>query len=45
MKSKLMSAGKAAAANIPVVIADGRTDGIIQSILGGTDTGTLIVSR
>lgn len=45
MKSKLMSAGKAAAANIPVVIADGRTDGIIQTILGGADTGTLIVSR
>jgi glutamate 5-kinase len=45
MKSKLMSAGKAAAANIPVVIADGRTDGIIQAILGGVDTGTLIVHR
>jgi len=45
MKSKLMSSGKAAAAGIPVVIADGQTDGIIQSVLGGADTGTLIVSR
>jgi glutamate 5-kinase len=45
MKSKLMSAGKAAAANIPVVIADGQTDGIIQAVLGGVDIGTLIVSR
>ncbi|MBI9020797.1 MAG: glutamate 5-kinase [Verrucomicrobia bacterium] len=45
MKSKLLSAGKAAAANIPVVIADGQTDGIIQNILAGKDTGTLIVSR
>ena len=45
MKSKLMSAGKAAAANIPVVIADGQTEGIIQTILAGGDTGTLIVHR
>ncbi len=45
MKSKLMSAGKAAAANIPVIIADGQTDGIIQTILSGADTGTLIVHR
>jgi glutamate 5-kinase len=45
MKSKLMAAGKAAAANIPVVIADGQVDGIIQTILSGADTGTLIVHR
>lgn len=45
MKSKLMSSGKAAAAGIPVVIADGRTDNIIQTVLGGADVGTLIVSR
>jgi glutamate 5-kinase len=45
MKSKLMSAAKAAESDIPVVIADGQTDGIIQSILAGEDTGTLIVSR
>lgn len=45
MKSKLMSAAKAAEADIPVVIADGRQDGIIQSILNGDDAGTLIVSR
>jgi len=45
MKSKLIAAAKAAKADIPVVIADGQTDGIIQSILNGNDTGTLIVSR
>lgn len=45
MKSKLMSAGKAAAANIPVIIADGRVANIIQTILSGADTGTLIVHR
>ncbi|MDK2857785.1 MAG: glutamate 5-kinase [Verrucomicrobiota bacterium] len=45
MKSKLMAAAKAAEKNIPVVIADGRTDGIIQAVLSGADVGTLIVSR
>lgn len=45
MKSKLMSAAKAAESGIPVVIADGQTEGVIQSILAGDDTGTLIVSR
>ncbi|HNX53538.1 MAG TPA: glutamate 5-kinase [Pontiellaceae bacterium] len=42
MKSKLMSAGKAAAAGIAVIIADGQKDGIIQRILSGEDTGTFI---
>lgn len=45
MKSKLMSSDRAAAAGVPVVIADGRTDGIIQTILSGSDVGTLIVHR
>ena len=45
MKSKLMSAAKAAESDIPVVIADGQSDGIIQFILAGNDVGTLIVSR
>lgn len=45
MTSKLMAAAKAAEADIPVVIADGRTDGVIQDILNANDTGTLIVSR
>lgn len=45
MTSKLMSAAKAAESDIPVVIADGQTDGVIQSILAGEDIGTLIVSR
>jgi len=45
MKSKLIAAAEAAEADIPVVIADGQTDGIIQNILNGDDTGTLIVSR
>jgi len=45
MKSKLLAAAKAAEADIPVVIADGQIDGIIQNVLAGEDTGTLIVSR
>ncbi len=45
MKSKLMSAAKAAETEIPVIIADGQVEGVIQSILAGEDTGTLIVSR
>lgn len=45
MTSKLMSAAKAAEAEIPVIIADGQADGVIQSILAGNDRGTLIVSR
>lgn len=45
MTSKLMAAAKAAEMDIPVTIADGRTDGVIQNILDGNDVGTLIVSR
>jgi len=45
MKSKLLAAEEAAKAGISVVIADGQTDGIIQSILAAEDTGTLIISR
>jgi glutamate 5-kinase len=42
MKSKLLAADEAAKAGAAVIIADGQTDGIIQSILAGEDTGTLI---
>jgi glutamate 5-kinase len=45
MKSKLLAAAKAAEAQIPVVIADGQSDGILQSVLSGDDTGTLIIHR
>lgn len=45
MTSKLMSAAKAAEADVPVIIADGRIEGVIPAILAGEDTGTLIVSR
>ena len=45
MTSKLLAAVQAADAGTAVVIADGQTDGIIQSILAGEDAGTLIVSR
>jgi len=45
MKSKLLAADEAAKAGAAVVIANGQADGIIQSILAGEDTGTLIVSR
>jgi len=42
MKSKLLAADEAAKTGVSVVIADGQTDGIIQSILNGDDAGTLI---
>ena len=42
MTSKLLAAAKAADAGTAVIIADGQTEGIIQSILAGEDTGTLI---
>ncbi len=42
MKSKLIAASQASAEKIPVVIADGRIDGIIQSVLNGENVGTLI---
>ena len=42
MKSKLLAADKAAKAGAAVLIADGQTDGILQNILAGADTGTLI---
>lgn len=45
MTSKLQAAAKAAKTDIPVVIADGRNDTVLQSVLNGDDTGTLIVSR
>lgn len=42
MASKLESARMAAEADIPVVIANGRKDGIVGSILTGHSVGTLI---
>lgn len=42
MASKLQSAGMALSTGIPVVIANGRTDGIIGSIMAGSDVGTFI---
>ncbi len=42
MASKLQSAHAAARAGIPVVIARGRTSGVLNRILAGADTGTLI---
>ena len=42
MASKLQSAHAAARAGIPVVIARGRTSGVLNRILSGADTGTLI---
>jgi glutamate 5-kinase len=45
MKSKLLSADRAASAEIPVIIADGQQPGTIQAVLAGEDIGTLIVSR
>lgn len=42
MASKLQSAGMVAENGIPVVIANGRLDGIIGRVTSGDDTGTLI---
>lgn len=42
MRSKLLAAAQAAEAGIPVAIADGRIDGVIEALLAGEDTGTLI---
>lgn len=42
MKSKLLAADRAAKSGTAVIIADGQTDSIIQSILAGDDVGTLI---
>lgn len=42
MTSKLQAAYQAAQAGTPVVIAHGATEGIIQSVLAGDDTGTLL---
>lgn len=42
MASKLQSAGMVAENGIPVVIANGRKDGILDQVLSGADAGTLI---
>lgn len=42
MASKLQSAGMVAENGIPVVIANGRSDGVLEQILAGADIGTLI---
>lgn len=42
MASKLTSAAEAARMGIPVVIANGRQDGILQKIVAGANVGTLI---
>lgn len=42
MASKLQSAGMVAENGIPVVIANGRSDGVLDRVLTGADEGTLI---
>jgi glutamate 5-kinase len=42
MASKLQSAGMVAHNGIPVVIANGRSDGVVERIVAGNDVGTLI---
>jgi glutamate 5-kinase len=44
MHSKLKVAGETAKTGCPVVIANGLSDGIIQSIMRGEDVGTLVVA-
>lgn len=45
MASKLQSAGMVAENGIPVVIANGRSDGVLERVFAGEDTGTLIRPR
>ncbi len=45
MASKLESARKVAEYGAPVVIADGRKQGILASVISGADVGTLIAPR
>lgn len=42
MASKLQSAGMALSTGIPVVIANGRKDGVISAAMAGEDVGTFI---
>ena len=42
MASKIRAAHRAASHGIPVVIANGRSPGVLQRILGGEDVGTLV---
>ncbi len=43
MASKLQSAGMALSTGIPVVIANGRNDGVLGKIMSGSDSGTFIL--
>ncbi|HMP90978.1 MAG TPA: glutamate 5-kinase, partial [Kiritimatiellia bacterium] len=43
MASKLQSAGMALSTGIPVVIANGRKDGILNDVVNGKDAGTFIM--
>lgn len=45
MKSKLQAARIATAAGENVVIANGRTDGVLSKIMSGEDVGTLILAE
>jgi len=44
METKLLAAQKASSVDIPTVIADGRKEGVISSILQGRKIGTLIAA-
>ncbi|MCS6770892.1 MAG: glutamate 5-kinase [Kiritimatiellae bacterium] len=43
MASKLQSAGMVAENGIPVVIANGRSDGVLERLIRGEDVGTIIL--
>lgn len=45
MASKLQSAGMVAENGVPVVIANGRSDGVLDRVLAGEDAGTLIEAQ
>lgn len=44
MASKLQSAGMVADIGVPVVIANGRKDGVLETVMKGEDAGTLIAA-
>ena len=45
MTTKLQAAQKAAAAGVPMIIANGRTDGVLARLLGGEALGTFFAPR
>jgi glutamate 5-kinase len=45
MRSKIMAARKATAAGIPVIVANGRKEGVLQDLMKGRSLGTLFLAQ